>query len=325
MSSYTYKNILIVERGTTNEVVIALVKTTYNIWFDVSTADCLYDKIILFYDPSAPTTSSNDTFTEIDSQWKPPNLTPVGFMHVMSCDKFSIKVTKCRFPKHEDFAQEMRTFWQYIAESLRARGMANIDAYGVFTIYWDKDTVAPYANMVREVGLMTNFVDYSHTFRDIEIRIASASALPKNVLASICPTAPTTNMFGPPATAPTTSMFGPPATTPPTTSMFGPPATTPPTTSMFGPPATTPNMFGPPATTAPNMFGQRTTAPNMFGQGTTAPNMFGQGTTAPTTTGFGFGTSPATTTGFGCTSSMFPACNGFARPTPAATNFMFRK
>ena len=281
MSSYTYKNILIVERGTTNEVVIALVKTTYNIWFDVSTADCLYDKIILFYDPSAPTTSSNDTFTEIDSQWKPPNLTPVGFMHVMSCDKFSIKVTKCRFPKHEDFAQEMRTFWQYIAESLRARGMANIDAYGVFTIYWDKDTVAPYANMVREVGLMTNFVDYSHTFRDIEIRIASASALPKNVLASICPT--------PTPTAPTTSMFGPPATT------------------------------------APNMFGQRTTAPNMFGQGTTAPNMFGQGTTAPTTTGFGFGTSPATTTGFGCTSSMFPACNGFARPTPAATNFMFRK
>ena len=88
MSSYLYKNMLIVERSATNEVVLALVKTTYNIWFDVDATqnESPHDQIILFYDPSAPTTSSNDTFTEIDPRWLPPILTPVGFIHLLSGD-----------------------------------------------------------------------------------------------------------------------------------------------------------------------------------------------------------------------------------------------
>jgi hypothetical protein len=343
MSSYLYKNMLIVERGTTNKVVIALIKITYNIWFEVQENDRgnerPWDKIILFYNPELYTTSNSDTFTEIDSNWMQPKIDPLGFMHLLSCDRI-LKVTKCRFPNHNDFSQEMRTFWQYIAESLRVDGVGNIDAHGVFIIYWDKDIVAPFANMVRAAGLMTNFLDCSHTFRDIEIRIAAASALSKSVIKSIYNTSNSIAQQVTPVPIETpSSIFGDVATLAPTTlapavgTMFGgtAPTAAPTAGTMFGtaPTAapTSGTMFGAAAPSVGTMFGGTAptaapTAGTIFGAA--APSvgtMFGG--TAPTaapTSGTMFGAAaPSVGTMFGGTAPSVGTMFGGTAPTASPT------
>jgi hypothetical protein len=314
MSSYLYKNMLIIERGTTNKVVLSLIKITYNIWFDVKPNDRCneypWDKIILFYNPELYT-SNSDTFTEVDSNWMPPTNTPLGFIHLLSYNKI-LRVTNCKFPNHNDFSQEMRTFWQYIAESFRVDGIGNIDAYGVFIIYWDKDMVAPFANIVRDAGLMTNFIDCSHTFRDIEIRIAAASALSKSVIKSIYNTSIIQKVLTNVPFESSSSIFGdvPNVVPPENTVVRVAPTTTPTLNTMFGTaPTTTPTlntMFGTAPTTTPNvsaMFGATpTTTPNV----TTTPTLNTMFGAAPTTT------KNSISTMFGSTFRTVPTASSFS-------------
>ena len=179
MSSYLYKNMLIVLRGAQeNDVGIHLVKNTYNIWFDKSDKNTGYesdnDKILIFYDDVL---STSDSYINIGPDWTPPSTMHIGYMHILAYNN-CIKVTKCKFSKKEDLVKELNTLWQFIAESMWVYKVGDIDSCN-YIIYWDMDTIGYIEDIIRNAGLLTNSKEFSHIFTDREIRIAIASSLPK--------------------------------------------------------------------------------------------------------------------------------------------------
>ena len=337
---------LIVQRSETGPMA-DLIKNTYKIWFHKveNGFEGEWDRVIVYF--STPLTTK-DSFELIPPLWTPP-LQYTGYMHIQSQHPY-MKVVKCQFPQPENFTKMiLRVFWQFIAESMRVCSPCTIEGYG-YTIFWDKDALCS-IDKVREAGLLSNIQELSHKFTDREIRIAAASALPKDVLntiistheipmtnnpslfitpvqAPIMPTTtPTPSMFGAPSATTTThtpGMFGAPsATTTPTPGMFGAPsATTTPTPGMFGAPSATtptPGMFGAPSATTtptPGMFGAPSApTPGMFGAPSApTPGMFGA-PSAPTPSMFG---APSATT-FGNTPGMFGASSAttFGKSQPS--------
>jgi hypothetical protein len=340
MTSYLFKNMLIVQRNATEENAIDIIQKNYNIWFDKTTGgfEGDWDRVVVFYDKNV---SENDGFSPILINWVPPP-SCIGYMHILFCHPF-MKISKCRFQTPKHFTNIIPMFWQFLAESMRVFSPCSAIGY-YYTIYWEKSEIIS-INELREARLLSNLEEFSHVLADRDIRIAAASSLPSEILNLIRPVMATSNSLvgaTPTALVPSNSLFGSTATptsnslvgvTPtalvPSNSLFGSTATpTPTSNSLVGPtPTPTPtalvpsnSLFGSTATpTSNSLFGSTATptSNSLFGATPTSNSLFGSKTptpklTAPATSYSLFGA--GTQTSFGAQS--IPQTSFGAQPIP---------
>ena len=330
MSSYTFKNMLIIERATTHGVG-DIIKNTPGVWFDSNTSGFQHespnDKVIIFYglaDTDVPTISV------VREGWVPSSPI-IGYVHILSSIT-KLKVIKCKFSVQNAVSRELTTLWQYLVESIKLSGIKDVEMAN-FVLYWDQ-LDATIMSKAMESGLLTDRTTMSHTYTTSEVKtgvptpalpIATAGGM-FNTVPQSSPASLFSSVTTPVANVPC-GIFSSSTTPVPTnmSGMFG--ATTTPV------PTTTGGMFGTTTTQVPT--GMATTTQVPTGMATTTPvptttgGIFGANTTpVPTTTGgiFGATTTPVpTTTGgtFGATTTpacgMFGATPGVFSSTPTQT------
>lgn len=159
MTSYQFKNMLIVERGS-NHSSVSQARDRYMAWFD-QTKPFQYrsdlDKVIVFY----PETGLNSgiQLAALSGVYSPPSY-PNAYM-VMLCDGVYIKVVKCVFTDETQFRTHMTTFRNYLYETIRRSG-ADIDQVR-FTLYWENKFLTPNTRpILMQLGLLS--ADDHHVF-----------------------------------------------------------------------------------------------------------------------------------------------------------------
>lgn len=158
MTSYTFKNMLIMERASTHGVC-GLMRNKYNIWFDDNSAGFQHenpqDKIIVFYNVNVPGIS---TITKIPPGWMPPQCPILGSMKILSNNNGTkFKVINCTFPYVKVLKWELLTFKKYLVENMRLTKNTQ------FVLYWER--FGPLIlNNATNLGLLTDYTTMSHTF-----------------------------------------------------------------------------------------------------------------------------------------------------------------
>ena len=333
MSSYTFKNLLIVERGTTNDTTKSLVEKVYGAWFDFRQPFEYHDpqdKIVIFYEPSG---LDGPNISQICTEVYSPRGTPVAMLKLL-CDKNNIKITHLHFKSNKDLTKHMKVFREYLLNTIKLN--TNTQLSTKYTVYWKKEILdQTKINTLKTIGLVGGGADLSHTFTDKEI----AGGAPEPVSTTVTTTSPYVFNFG--GTTPGFSFPSIPVTpaTPHQKPASNPaPASTTPVFSFPTNPSTIQQptqgfSFTPPTQPTPTQgFGFTPPTQPTPGFGFTPPTQptstQGFGFTPPTqptpTQGFGFTppTQPTPTQGFGFTPPTQPTPTqgfGFTPPTQQST------
>ena len=289
MTAYIYRNILIMERGSTHGVC-SLIKNIPGVWFDSTNIGFQHesplDKVIVFFKPMESNTA---ILTLVPQDWKPQSPI-IGYIKLLSSNT-KLKVINCTFTLPELISRELNTFWFYLVESIKMTEVKDITGSN-FTLYWDK-LASSILTKAMETGLLSDTQTLSHTYTTTDVQTGVPS--PVQVTPGLFNT--TSSPFT--TTTPTSTSF----TTPTSTSF------TTPTSTSFTPPAPTSSPFTQARTSIP----LTATIPASTSFSTTPSAL----TSSPFTTP---ASNPFSTTPSALTSSPFttPASNPFTTtPTPS--------
>jgi len=260
MASYTFKNLLVVERASSNITTTQLLRNRHGQWFPDRQPfeyQSDEDKILVFY-PSA--LGIGDSLHRIDTEVFLPNGEIQGIVKML-CDCNNVRIISVQFHN----AQECKTFLGMLHDYL-VKTIINARATVTdrFVLYWDPALFLdiPYLEKcAKDSRLLSDPVKKIHAFDGTGADVSTAVVEPNP------------NTFGESNTIKTNTFGVASATTSIPNSTFTP----------FG--QQTPNTFGVQQT--PNTFGVQQT-PNTFGVQQT-PNTFGVQQT-PNTFGTGFKT-----------------------------------
>jgi hypothetical protein len=173
--SFTYKNLLIVTRGSNNIDTVNLTKDQYHIWFNQHPLkyQSNQDKIVIFYELPQP--NGSDGLVELGETTRfTPTGTPQGIIKLL-CDGLSIKITECIFNSADDFEKYLLTFRDYLIATIKAAGITDLVTNKV-TLFWKKKTLNSVVRSIsKECGLLTNESNKSHTFVATEINCSKDS------------------------------------------------------------------------------------------------------------------------------------------------------
>ena len=275
MASYTYKNLLIIERGSNNNFTIN-VKKNQEYWFPEKVKPFTYqsqqDKIILIYGiPFGQT----DNIKEVDSSTQLNSGKILGVIKIL-CDGVNIRCISCVGTPNDDIVNILPLFREYIMKTITMCTNIQDEINRLkFNISWDlpKEMENLYSDIVR-AGMMSDIYNKSHYFSGKEVLNPSGFESYKLVFSQ--PTQNQPNSFGQP-TQNQPNSFGQPIQNQPNS--FGQPTQNQP--NSFGQPTPQkPNNFSQPTQNQPNNFSQPTqNQPNSFGQPTPQqPNSFSQPT-----------------------------------------------
>ena len=248
MASYTFKNLLVVERASSNITTTQLLRNRHGQWFPDRQPfeyQSDEDKILVFY-PSA--LGIGDSLHRIDTEVFLPNGEIQGIVKML-CDCNNVRIISVQFHN----AQECKTFLGMLHDYL-VKTIINARATVTdrFVLYWDPALFLdiPYLEKcAKDSRLLSDPVKKIHAFDGTGADVSTAVVEPNP------------NTFGESNTIKTNTFGVASATTSIPNSTFTP----------FG--QQTPNTFGVQQT--PNTFGVQQT-PNTFGVQQT-PNTFGTG------------------------------------------------
>ena len=170
MSSYTYKNFLIIERGSTNNFTIN-VKKSQEYWFPEKvkpfTYQSLQDKVILIYDLPF---SQTDAVKEVDNSTQFNSGKILGAIKIL-CDGVNIRCISCIGTPNDDIVKVLPLFREYILKtiSMCTNISDEIDRLK-FSISWDlpNEMEILYSDIVR-AGMMSDVCNKSHCFSGKEV------------------------------------------------------------------------------------------------------------------------------------------------------------
>ena len=170
MTSHTYKNLLIIERGSTNNITIN-VKKSQEYWFPEKVKPFTYqsqqDKVILIY--GLPF-NKTDNIKEVDSSTQLNSGKILGVIKLL-CDGVNIRCISCVGTPNDDIVKILPLFREYLMKTITmcTNIPDEIDRLK-FSISWDlpKEMENLYSDIVRS-GMMSDIYNKSHYFSGKEV------------------------------------------------------------------------------------------------------------------------------------------------------------
>jgi hypothetical protein len=176
MSSYIFKNLLIIDRASSHSDSIKAAQH-HNYWFkplqpfDYHTGN---DKVILCY-PQEISQESSQIHIQTNSPFNVTD-TPDGAFHIL-IDKTDIKVLNATFKSYDKLQKHILSLKQYIIQCIKdlssysphstsytSRNTVILTYFPKYTLYWSNSLSADILTIATASGLISNISDSSHTF-----------------------------------------------------------------------------------------------------------------------------------------------------------------
>lgn len=167
MSTYIYKNLLLVERNSKHTNSVEMAKTTLNIWFDETSffqhkGDA--DKVILYY----PNTHTQDAKVyDLSGNNYNPDAVIEGVIHLY-IDRTHLRVVRGDFKNSEVckvFLLQLKEYIHYLIETVSQSDEKKIDDFS-FTLEWSCDILNETVKLlVESAGLLNTPEQHKHIFK----------------------------------------------------------------------------------------------------------------------------------------------------------------
>ena len=125
---YSFKNLMIVERGETREDVVSVLRNKYKMWFDEITPfqyKSKEDKVVLFYE--------EDFGPKLQPRLLLPPRLPIGYA-LLLCEDFSVKVETVETYNLE---QNLITLREFLVATIHLHNISRF--YGTTEYYANKN------------------------------------------------------------------------------------------------------------------------------------------------------------------------------------------
>jgi hypothetical protein len=171
MSSYTYKNMLIHERGSNNTYAKTLIKDKFNTWFPDPVSGfrtkSLYDKIIIILPDMTPI----DRLVRLNNSDGFPDIgLPTGIIKLF-CEANVITIYDIQFAASTYWNTYLPMFREYLVKTIQevAPDLRYVDFVGYFIKWGSSLETNTIENCVCAAGLMSDRINKTHRFTSEQV------------------------------------------------------------------------------------------------------------------------------------------------------------